>query len=213
MDQELQDLVTQACQCPSGSLERQERLTLIVHHISKSGKLWKDTAPCYRDVLQKTWIYFCLNLCEAGTGQAYCPRKGGVINWINAYLKWELHAARLKVQQQQICTKSPRPFDSDEVLDPVDLLEAPPDVPPILELTQQWAETDADGELRCIHIKGHPGVTCQLLILRRLPPETGWKELSEELGLGISALSSFYQRQCLPRLRKFGEEQGWLPVK
>lgn len=213
MDQELQDLVTQACQCPSGSLERQERLTLIVHRITQSGKLWKDTAPYYRDVLQKTWIYFCLNICEANTGRVYCSTEGSVITWLNGYLKWELHAARLKVQQQQVRTAPVRSFDSDEVLDPVDSLETPPDVPPILELTQRWVETDATEELRKIHIQGYPQITCQLLILHRLPPETGWKELSEELGLGTSTLSSFYQRQCLPRLRKFGEEQGWLSVK
>jgi hypothetical protein len=34
--------------------------------------------------------------------------------------------------------------------------------------------------------------------------------LSEEFGLSIGTLSSFYKRQCLPRLRKFAEEQGYL---
>ena len=210
MDKELQDLVAQACACPLGSLERQERLTIVVKHIIKSGKLWRDSAPYYRDVLQKTWIYFCLNLCESSTGECYCPTKGSVTTWLNAYLKWELHSARIGAQRQQSRTMPIWPRDGEGSLDPVDGLEAPPDIPPILEITQQWATTDADGELRQIHIRDYPQITCQLLILRRLPPETGWKELSEELGPGISALSSFYQRQCLPRLRKFGEAQGYL---
>lgn len=212
-DQELRDLVAQACGCPLGSLERQERLTIVVQRIIDSGKLWKDSAPYYRDILQKTWIYFCLNLCESKTGECYCPTKASVTTWLNAYLKWELHSARITTQKQQTRTAQVRTFNSDESLDPVDLLEAPPDVPPILEIAQQWTEMDIDGELRRVHIQGHPKITCQLLILRRLPPEIGWKELSEELGLPTSTLSSFYQRQCVPRLRKFGEEQGWLLAK
>jgi hypothetical protein len=211
LDQELRNLVAQACQSPLGSLERQERLTILVQRIIKSGKLWRDSAPYYGDVVQKAWIYFCRNLCEAATAdEPYCADKASVITWLNGYIKWELHKARSNVVLDQRRRASVRTFESDEALDPVDLLEAPPDIPPILELTQQWAETDADGELRRIHIKGYPQITCQLLILRRLPPETGWKELSAELGPGISALSSFYQRQCLPRLRKFGEAQGYL---
>jgi hypothetical protein len=60
------------------------------------------------------------------------------------------------------------------------------------------------------HIAGRPEVNAQVLILRRLPPEASWKELSAEFNLPISTLSSFYQRQCIPRLRKFGESEGYL---
>jgi hypothetical protein len=48
-----------------------------------------------------------------------------------------------------------------------------------------------------------------VLILRRLPPETPWKVLSEEFDIPSSTLSSFYQRQCLPRLREFGKSEGY----
>jgi hypothetical protein len=96
------------------------------------------------------------------------------------------------------------------VTDPLDRVAANPDVPPILEAVQTWAETDADGELQRIHIEGFPHVTCQVLILRRLPPETSWQKLSKEFGIKVPTLSSFYQRQCLPRLRKFGELEGYL---
>jgi hypothetical protein len=73
-----------------------------------------------------------------------------------------------------------------------------------------WVQTDSEGELRRTCIKGRPDVNCQVLILQRLPPEVSWKELSEEFGLSIPTLSSFYQRQCLPRLRKFAELEGLL---
>jgi hypothetical protein len=46
--------------------------------------------------------------------------------------------------------------------------------------------------------------------LRRLPPETSWEKLSQELGIPISSLSTFYQRKCLPKLRNFGESEGYV---
>ena len=77
-------------------------------------------------------------------------------------------------------------------------------------MTKQWAKTDPSGELQSIHIQGHPLVTCQVLILERLPPETSWKTMSAEFNISISTLTSFYRRQCIPRLRKFGESQGYM---
>ena len=96
-----------------------------------------------------------------------------------------------------------------DLVDPIENLAAEPDIPPILDDVQRWAEADESGELRRVKIEGSQ-VTCQTLILRRLPPEASWKDLAAEFGLSISTLSSFYQRQCLPRLRKFGETQGYL---
>lgn len=103
-----------------------------------------------------------------------------------------------------------RMSEEGEVIDPVDNLPSRPFVPPILEAVREWAETDADGELRRIHVKGHPEVTCQILILRRLPPETAWKHLAEEFGLSVATLSGFYESKCRPQLRKFGESEGYL---
>jgi hypothetical protein len=63
----------------------------------------------------------------------------------------------------------------EETTDPIKNLPASPDIPPILEETYQWVQTDPDGELASTHVKGRPDVTCQILILRRLPPETPGK--------------------------------------
>ncbi len=129
---------------------------------------------------------------------------------LNGYLKWRSRDLRAEIAEQKATRVSGEIRGTDEITDPVEMLEAPPDVPPILEEVRMWAETDADGELRRTHIKGHSEVTAQLLILRRLPPETSWKKLSAEFGIGVSTLNTFYERQCRPRLRKFGESQGYL---
>jgi hypothetical protein len=210
LEERLHRLVTETCRYLPGSSKRQRGLTQIVRLIIKSGKLWKDNAPYYEDALQQTWLYLCRNLCENVTGDKYSPDRGTIITWLNGYLRWRLQDCRIQEQTRQAQTASGQRLGLDRTIDPVETLEASPDIPPILEATRQWAETDLDGELRCSHIQGHPELTCQVLILRRLPPETSWKALAAEYNLSISTLSSFYQRQCIPRLRNFGKSERYL---
>jgi len=210
LEAQLRELVTITCKHNHNSIERQQGLTKIVRIIGKSGKLWKDTSPYYEDALQKTWLYFCRNLCEANTGEQYDPNRSSVITWLNAYLRRRLQDFRLQDYETLAQTASLQVTEGDEVIDSIAALAAPPDIPPILEMTITWAKTDSDGELSRVHIQGHPRVNCQVLILQRLPPETSWEKLSEEYGISISTLTSFYRRQCIPRLRQFGESQGYL---
>lgn len=210
---QLQQLIEEACQHPPGSPARQRRLTQLIRLITP--RLWRENVPYYADALQQTWIFFCQNLCERSTGERYDPNRSSVVTWLNNYLRRRLQDFFIDTQKQKTRVVSPlvhstRSGELGELTDPVDSLAAEPDVPPILDEVRNWAETDGDGELRRVHIEGHPQVNVRELILRRLPPETGWKELSEEYGLAVSTLSSFYQRQCLPRLRKFGESEGYI---
>ncbi len=213
LDEQLRTLVKQACEHPPGSPERQKNLTKVIRLATK--KLWKEHTPYYEDALQQTWVYFCHNICEATTGQVYDPTKGSVVTWLNTYLKRRLQDFYIDTQKQQARTapgqiKSARSGETNDIIDPVDILEADPDVPPMLDDVRTWAEADSTGELRRICIEGYPKITAQILILRRLPPEVSWKKLSAEFGLPVSTLSSFYQRQCIPRLRKFGESEGYI---
>ncbi|MFN6568353.1 sigma-70 family RNA polymerase sigma factor [Dendronalium sp. ChiSLP03b] len=212
-DEQLRCLVAQACGHSPGSPQRQKLLTQIIRLTSR--KLWRESTPYYQDALQQTWLYFCRNVCEGLTGQIYDPSHGSVITWLNAYLKRRLQDFYLNQYREQVAIVTPKVRQlgsgrNSEIIDPVDNLPATPQAPPILENLEIWVKTDADGELRSTHIKGHPEVNCQVLILKRLPPEVSWKELSEKFGLPIPTLSSFYQRQCLPRLRKFAELEGLL---
>lgn len=212
-DKQIKFLVIQARSYPPGSKERQKLLTQIIRLASK--KLWKESTPYYEDALQQTLLYFCRNVCEGLTGQTYDSTYGSVTTWLNAYLKHRLQDFYIAQHRQQITTAFPKyrqstSGETSEIIDPINNLPATPQIPPILENLEIWINTDSDGELRNTHIKGHPKVNCQVLIKKRLPPEVSWKELSEEFGLPISTLSSFYQRQCLPRLRSFARLEGLL---
>ncbi len=198
----LRQLIADTCKHPQGSIERQRGLNKIVRAIAQSGKLWQEHTPYYEDALQQMWLYFSRNLCEATTSKKpYDSTRSSVITWLDRYLRKRLEDFYLE-SQHEVSTKAPESS--------VQFLEASINMPSLEEEVREWVETDADGELRSTYIKGHPEVNCQMLILRRLPPRTEWKTLSEEFNLSISTLNAFYRRQCFPRLRKFGEKHGYL---
>ncbi|NET58264.1 MAG: sigma-70 family RNA polymerase sigma factor [Symploca sp. SIO2E6] len=206
MDDELSEFACQICQFPPGSLQRRQGLNRLIQAIIKSGKLWWENTPYYEDALQKTWLYLCRNLCQPKTGKQYDPARGTVTTWLDYYLKKRLKDFWIEEQEKKNRCVFP---DGDNKYDPLDTVPSPQRMP-ILEETRNWAETDSDGELRRTHIKGRPDLNCQVLILRRLPPQTAWKELAAEFNCPDSTLANFYIRQCRPRLRKFGESQGYL---
>lgn len=208
LEEQLRQLVSEACKNPPGSPQRQKLLTQIIR--LTNGKLWKENTPYYQDALQQTWLYFCRHVCEN-----YDCDRGTVVTWLNSYLRHRLQDGYIKQQQEQIRKAhggfhQPLSGDKSDILDPIDHLASPPDIPPILDEVKAWVEKDVDGDLTGTYIQGHPHLNCQTLILKRLPPEVSWKELANEFGLTVSTLSSFYQRQCLPRLRKFAEKEGYL---
>jgi hypothetical protein len=99
---------------------------------------------------------------------------------------------------------------NDRPEDAVEELPARPDIPPILEETKNWVFADPWGVLSQICVQNRPDLTAQILISKRLPPETPWQKISLEYGISVSTLSSFYQRQCIPLLRRFAQTQGYL---
>lgn len=213
LDEQLHQLVAEACRHRAGSPERQKRLTQIIRLITN--KLWRENTAYYQDALQQTWIYFCQNICEGNTGEPYNPSRGSVTTWLNFYLKRRLQDFYIDSQKQKgktayLPTRKSGFGETELTADPIENIAAPEETPSLLEEVKIWVEADETGELRKTHVANRPDVNCQVLILRRLPPEASWKELAAEFNLSISTLSSFYQRQCLPRLRKFGESEGYL---
>lgn len=204
-------LVEETCRHPIGSYERRKGLNKLIKALGS--RLWQTRDFYYPDALQQTWIYFCRNLCEAKTASAYDPERASLTTWLNAYLKRRLQDFQIDENYRRANIKSQSSgivrSEDGTVMDPLDRLAAPPDIPPMLELVYSWAQADADNTLRSVHIDQHPHITAQVLIIKRLPPETSWKELSQDYGLPMGTLSSFYNRQCKPRLRAFGELQGY----
>ncbi|GBO51592.1 hypothetical protein APA_556 [Pseudanabaena sp. lw0831] len=209
LEQQLKQLVTETCQHPHGSVARQRALTSLVRLINRSQKLWKDSSPYYEDALQLTWLYFCRNLCEATTAKsAYDSDRSNVITWMNAYLKYRLQDMYIENQQQQIKSGLEEREDSNNaVIDQaIDRIAAPVQSSNLLEQVREWVELDKTKVLQRTYVRDRADVNAQVLILKRLPPETNWQNLALEFSLPISTLSSFYQRKCIPLLKEFYEK-------
>ncbi len=202
LGQQLRELVVEACKHPPGSAPRQRNLTRVIRLVSP--KLWRESVPYYQDAVQQTWVYFCKHICDS-----YNPELGSVPVWLNAYLKFRLRDFRDATQNDIIKRVSPQIDRDGELINPIETVPAKPVAEPLLENLADWAKADPTGELKSLHIKGHPEVNAQMLILRRLS-ETKWKDLAAEFGVGIPALACFYQRKCIPRLRNFCESEGYI---
>ncbi len=209
---DLNQLVSKACYHPAGSVERQKVLDRLVRAIQASKKLWRENTPYYEDALQKTWFYLCRNLCEAVTTNLYDPEKASVITWLNNYLKHRLKDFERQKIEELRNTEPIRIGDEGNPIDPVPNIPARPNVPPIEVEIGKWLETDPKEELNSIHVKGYPEVTIKALIERRLPDNyREWTTIAEEFGIqNVSTLRSFYNRQCKPRLREFGQQQEYV---
>ncbi|MBW4522163.1 MAG: sigma-70 family RNA polymerase sigma factor [Scytolyngbya sp. HA4215-MV1] len=189
----LRSLIAEAKQYSPGSLKRQKALTQVIRLVTP--KLWKSSTPDYNDALQQTWEYFARNV------DRYNPNLASVVTWLNRYLRWrlsDLASARQEIPFSQFG----QPADGD--LTPFENIpDKTGDATLLLTEVLTWMQTDPTGELRALHIQDHPEVTAQLLLLKRLPPQTSWKKLSQAYGIPIPTLSSFYRRHCFPRLRNF----------
>ena len=204
----LSQLAKAACQHPPGSRQRQKHLTQIIRLVNR--ELWRENTAYYEDALQEMWIYFCQNICEGKTAKRYDPERASVTTWLNKYLKWRLRDGYIQKERQK-ATKAPTQVDENQkVIDPIANLPAPSTDNSLLEKVETWVKKDPQNKLRKIYLDDYPHVTGQVLILKRLPPETPWKDLAAEYGIPAGTLSSFYQRKCKPLLREFGKYQDYI---
>ncbi len=200
----LHQLVLEARKYPLGNLKRQQCLTQAMRLMEQSDQLWHEDTPYYEEALLHTWRYFGHNIGDVPTKKKRDLESSSVIAWFNRSLKSHLrnYAGAWQTQPDPVNTQNSNPTgETQKTATPIG---AKPNQS-FLEKTRKWVESDLDGELRRNHILNRPEVNCQVLILRRLPPVTSWGQLSAEFDLDVSKLSEFFQRQCLPRLSKFGE--------
>jgi hypothetical protein len=192
-------LVQETCACPQGSSTRQRCLDRLIRELLTSGQLWRRgniPESDFQDLLQKSWIYFCQNLCEATTAhKPYDSAQASLATWFNAYLKKRMLDYWLTQQ----------PPSEPDYWEPM----AAPEPPPILEEVLAWLQKERRALVR-VHVRDHPEINCEVLIRRRLPPATAYRQLAQELQVPEATLQGFYQRECLPRLRQAGKDLGYL---
>ncbi|MEG3935002.1 MULTISPECIES: sigma-70 family RNA polymerase sigma factor [unclassified Microcoleus] len=212
--QQIVELVTKACQHPPGSPQRGRFLHRLILEILKSGKLWKEHTPYYKEALNKTWIYLSRNLCEATTAKRpYDPEESLITTWLNPYLQKRLLDCRLAEQKakQNITDRRLVSLDDedDDGLKPSEKIPATPDLTFYMEEILEWIETDPTGVLKSNHLPRRPDITCQVLLQRKWSSGQSMEQLAAELNCAPCTLYKLLKLQCLPLLQKFCEDQGY----
>jgi DNA-directed RNA polymerase specialized sigma24 family protein len=209
---DLSNLLLEARAYPVGSPQRQQRLTYIIRQMQRSGKIWRDyqiSVDQYNEAVQQTWIYFCQNL------DSYDPTRANPLTWFNCVLKFRIKDLRRKTieEERRIQPHFVNAMTDDSAIDLIDRLPAP-DVNQAEQMMNDlltWLHQERSN-LEQKSIRNHAAINVYTLITRRLPTEhqVSWQMLSQEFGVSVPTLSSFYQRQCIPLLREFSQVQGWL---
>lgn len=211
LNENLKALVAQACTHSPGSPERQRCLQQLHYHVTCSNKLWRESVPYYTDALQDMWVYCCQHL------EDYDPSIAGVITWLDSHLKRILRRYRDRQRRDQQRHLSTLISEDGRPLHPVEIIPSRPDVSPLLDMwekTLAWVQTDADGTLRATCFRNRADINAQTLFLLRFPSKTPWKTIAQQFDLNSAEatdLPKFYNRRCLPLLRTFGAQQGYLP--
>lgn len=207
LNEQLNQLATEVCQHPRGSLKHQQLLSQLIFQMQQSGKIWLggDLIPqYYEDGLQQTWLWFCKNIHKYDASQA------NVITWFNSHLKFRLLDIRQEIAKDKKTRITKSKHEELNFIDPIDNLPAPSKPQPILEETLEWVETQGS-ELRSLHVRESPHINCQVLFQHKLPPDAKtWRELAEKFGRRESTLNHFYNHKCLPCLLAFGRAQGYI---
>ena len=209
---DLSNLLLEARAYPVGSQQRQRRLTYIIRQMQRSGKIWRDyqiSVDQYNEALQQTWMYFCQNL------DSYDPTRANPITWFNCVLKFRIKDLRRKTigEERRIQANFIHATTEDSAIDLIDRLPAPNinQAEEMLNNLLIWLHQE-QSTLEKKSIRNHSAINVHTLIARRLPTEhqVSWQSLSQEFGVSVPTLPSFYQRQCIPLLREFSRMQGWL---
>ena len=196
LEEQLKNLVVETCQHPQGSFERQRELNKLIRIIQRSGKIWKDSSPDYEDALQKTWLYFCLNL------SAYDPKKASVITWFNNYLKWRLLDQRIDEKEKTKIFVDNVTADGSDIFDKVPSPESKQD---LRTFVCTWIKNDPDGKFKGKTMPSRTDINAQIVCLKHLCDGKTWQNLSTELRINYQTLTTFYKRKCIDLLKEIPE--------
>ncbi len=190
LNQELQSLMTLACSHPPASRQRRQALDLLFRALLRSGRVWQDPSDLYEEALSKTMLLVSKELCEK-----YDASRGTFLAWFNTCLRNKL-IDEVRTNQREYRQRSE--------LDPLDLVASGIDATLLLEIWEffvHWVEADSDGVLLPCYVEGNPQANCQALANLRVLQGQEWQEISRNIGVRRSTITSHWCRKCKPLLQ------------
>lgn len=199
----LKQLALEAQRYPPRSQERRIRLERLFREIQKWGQLanYRSLCPphlqgCYEDIyadaVQKLYCFITENI------ERYNTEQGEVLQWANGHLRYRFLDTLQEYQRGNRRASQEIQILSLDQLDTMPITDNSSS-PCLSEQVIQVIKEDPEGIFVSTYTCGNPQANFQFIALKRYDGY-GWKKISEELGIEISALSNFYQR-CLSRFK------------
>lgn len=192
-------LATEARSYPQKSRERRRALAKLLRALEQSKQLARPRRgqfqgfynDIYAEAVQRLFVYVCDRIDQ------YDSSKGTVLQWVNFLLtrRFFIEASRevLPTVPKGLDAKTITKIDVSEldrwVVEPNQSSASSS----LTEELQSYLKADPNQVLQTTHVAKHPEANFQYLALKRLEGYS-WQEISNELNLAISTLSSFYQR-------------------
>jgi DNA-directed RNA polymerase specialized sigma24 family protein len=204
-DNHLKQLALEAKQHPTQTQQRQYLLTELINAIQLSrrlihpqrGELSRDFYNViYDDAVNRTLLYVFQKI------DLYDPERGNGVfmNWVNFRLDRTLRDIRASYQ---ITQDKPIPI---EEIDNLGTTEA---APTTFEIIMNYIERDPDEIFKREVIQKNPNASFQAIFLAKRIQGKSWKEISQDLGIPVTTLSSFYWRciqRLAPRIRQYVQD-------
>lgn len=191
-DDRLKRLALEAQQNPPQTQQRQYLLTELVNAIRLSKKLIhppQGNIPpdvyelIYDDAVNRTLLYVFQKIDSYDPGRG----EGRLMNWVNFRLK--MNFRELVHQSFQMGSLYPDAIKNIE-------LETQP--PFLSDIVKECISEDPEGLFKKESIRNAPNANFQFIFLARRVDNKSWREISEELDIPVTTLSSFYGR-CIQK--------------
>jgi DNA-directed RNA polymerase specialized sigma24 family protein len=204
-DHRLKQLALEAKQQSAQTQQRQYLLTELINAIQLSrrlirprrGELSRDFYNViYDDAVNRTLLYVFQKI------DLYDPERGNGVfmNWVNFRLDRTLRDIRASYQITQ---------DKPIAIEEIETIGETQDVPTTFEIIMQYIEHDPDKIFKQEVIKKNPNASFQAIFLAKRIQGKSWKEISQDLGIPVTTLSSFYWR-CIqrfaPKIRQYVQD-------
>lgn len=193
-DNRLKQLALEAKQHSPQTQQRQYLLTELINAIQLSGRLIRPQRGelsrdfyilIYDDAVNRTLLYVFQKI------DLYDPERGkGVfMNWVNFRLDRTLRDIRASYQLTQ---------DKPIAIEEIETIGERQNLPTTFEIITHYIERDPDKIFQQEMIKKNPNASFQAIFLAKRIQGKSWKEISQDLEIPVTTLSSFYWR-CIQR--------------
>lgn len=195
-DTQLKKLALVAQQHPPNTELQQQALIELVNALLLSGRLCRPHRNIcsvgfyeliYEEAVNQTLVYVCQKIDNYNPSHPETGKEQKFITWVNFTLDKLVLQCYIKFKKRS-STEIPNLNELENI--------AQPEYQPLLtDAFRECLENDVNNMFKKEHVRNSPSANFQAIALATLAGKS-WEEISEEFGIKVPTLSSFFRRCC-----------------